>query len=64
MLDFNIFTRDSIFFDSVLGNSIDMSIDFVVLLNCFSITDSNIDWNESVTKTRLLDFWNTLLELL
>ena len=56
MLDSNIFTRDSVFFGSVLGNSIGMPVGFVVLLSRFSTTGSDIGWNESVTKTRLLDF--------
>ena len=66
-LNFSIFIYilfDSVFFDRILDNSIDISINFVVLLSCFSITDSNINLNKSIIKIRLSDFWNTLSELL
>jgi len=58
-LDFSIFMRalsDSVFFDRILDNSIDISTDFVILLSRVSITDSDIDLNKSVIKIRLFDF--------
>ncbi len=47
---------DSIFFDKVLDNSFDISIDFVVLLSSFSIINLNVNLNKFVIKTRLFDF--------
>jgi len=58
-LNSSIFMRtllNSIFFDKVLNNSINILIDFVVLLSRFSIINLNINLNKFVIKTRLFDF--------
>jgi len=47
---------DSIFFDKVLSNSINILIDFVILLSYFLITNSNVNLNKSIIKIKLLNF--------
>jgi len=47
---------DLIFFDKVLSNSINILIDFVILLSYFLITNSNVNLNKFIIKIKLLNF--------